>query len=317
MASSAEAELLAFVAPQLRAILLAALRSAPAPWQEVRLRRGRAVQVVTAAGDFWPGVDGRPAPTPEGGAVCSDEDFDRTVALVTGASVYAWEEELARGFCTLPGGHRVGFVGRAVVEAGRVVGQRSFSSLCLRLAREVRGAADGVMVRIRDGTGGLWPTLVFGPPGSGKTTLLRDLARQASCGRPDLGVRGLRVTVVDERSELAGCRDGKPQFDLGPRADVLDGAPKEQGMIMALRAMGPEVLVCDEVGRAEDALAIEDACRAGVAVLASAHAGSVAELLARPTLERLLAGGAFRCLVRLGPDRRVAEVLGIEGGRLR
>jgi stage III sporulation protein AA len=308
-----EAALLAFVAPRVRDLLVGLLAGGGPPWHEVRLRRGGPVQVVTASGDLWPGPDGRAAPGPDGAAVCWDEDFDRTVSLVTRASVYAWEEELARGFCTLPGGHRVGFAGRAVLEGGRVVSQRSFTSLCLRLARQVPGAADPVLPRIRDGGGGLRPTLVFGPPGSGKTTLLRDLARQASRGRPDLGLRGLRVAVVDERSELAGCRDGRPQFDLGPRTDVLDGVPKDQGMAMALRALGPEVLVCDEVGRPEDAEAVEDAARAGVAVVASAHAGSAEELRRRPVLERLLAGGAFPCLVRLGPDRRVAEVLAPPG----
>ncbi len=50
-------------------------------------------------------------------------------------------------------------------------------------------------------------TLIVSPPGVGKTTLLRDLIRQISDGNT-YGA-GLRVGVVDERSELAGKLSGK------------------------------------------------------------------------------------------------------------
>jgi stage III sporulation protein AA len=282
---------LRFLAPRLREALTPLCGPG---WQEVRLRRGRPVHVVTADGDLWPGV------------VCDADDLERTVQLVTRASVYAWEEELARGFCTLPGGHRVGFCGRAVLRDGRLAAQKEFGSLNLRVGRAVPGAADAVLPALVDrgaGGGRLRSALVFGPPGSGKTTLLRDLCRQVSRGRPDLGLPGLRVGVVDERSEIAGTFAGTPQFDLGPRTDVLDACPKAEGLLLLLRAFSPQVLVTDEIGRPEDAGALQDATRAGVAVLASAHAGSAAELSAR-----LVAAGAFERLVRLGPGHRVQGI---------
>ena len=46
--------------------------------------------------------------------------------------------------------------------------------------------------------------VVFGRNGCGKTTLLRDLIRQISDGAS--GRQGLTVGVVDERSEIGGCR---------------------------------------------------------------------------------------------------------------
>ena len=60
-------------------------------------------------------------------------------------------------------------------------------------------------------------TLIISPPRCGKTTLLRDLIRQISYGNLQYGFAGAQVGLVDERSEIAGCCDGVPTVDLGPR----------------------------------------------------------------------------------------------------
>jgi stage III sporulation protein AA len=105
--------------------------------------------------------------------------------------------------------------------------------------------------------------------------------------------------VVDERSELAACYQGVPQLDIGPRVDVLDACPKAEGMMMALRSLSPEVLVTDEIGRREDAEAIEEALHCGVTILATAHGSSWDELLRRPALKDLLLRGSFSRFVFL------------------
>ena len=75
-------------------------------------------------------------------------------------------------------------------------------------------------------------TLILSPPQMGKTTLIRDLARQLSNGFP--GFSGVKVGIVDERSEIAGCYQGIPQNDVGVRTDILDGCPKATGIILSL-----------------------------------------------------------------------------------
>lgn len=145
-------------------------------------------------------------------------------------------------------------------------------------------------------------TLILSPPQHGKTTLLRDIARQISLG--DLGKResgrpGLKVGIVDERSEIAGSRRGIPAFDVGPRTDILDGCPKAEGMMMMIRSLSPDVLIADEIGRPEDADAVTEALHAGISVVASAHGKEVIELARRPGLGALLEQKMFERYVIL------------------
>ncbi len=309
----ARAGVLAWIPPRLRQ----ALQHCPEtpPWLEIRLRLGNPLLVLTAAGEMWVGAGGA-VPAPAQALCCAAEDIEQAVQLITRGSLYAWERELREGFCTLPGGHRVGLAGRARTERGRVVGQTAFAAINIRVARQVRGAADALLLRL----GRRWPeeaVLLFGPPGSGKTTVLRDLCRQLSEGNPRLGLAPRRVVVVDERSELAAAVEGRPQFDLGPRSDVLDGWPKRDGLLAAIRALGPQVVACDELGGPGDAQAVAEAARCGVQVLATAHATRVEDLWHRPGLRRLLAGGVFGVLLGLGADRQPRECVFLDAAEPR
>lgn len=254
---------------------------------ELRVRIGQPVQLLEATREVMLPI------------TATEADIEHLVSACSGSSLYAYEEEMKQGFITLPGGHRVGFAGKAMLDgAGLVRGLKHISALCLRVARSVPGCADGVMKEVLDATGAPHHTLIVSPPQAGKTTLLRDIARQVS-------LLGKRVCIVDERSEIAGCYRGRPELDVGPRSDVLDGCPKAQGMLMALRALSPQVLVTDEIGRPEDVSAILEALHAGVRVIATAHGNSLAEVAERPHLSRLLGQSMFEKVIvlshRLGP----------------
>ena len=133
-------------------------------------------------------------------------------------SYYAYEEDLAKGFVTIEGGHRIGLCGKTVVKKGQPGLIKEISSLNIRFAKEIKGCASKVMKEILADRRPV-NTLIISPPGCGKTTLLRDIARELSYGR-------CKVAICDERSELAGMYHSAPSFDLGPRCDVLDGCEK-------------------------------------------------------------------------------------------
>lgn len=224
-------------------------------------------------------------------------------------SYYAYEEELARGYITIEGGHRVGICGRVTLENGQVHLIKDVSSLNIRRSREITGASDkildavlspaktpaedaqdaGVSAAISELS--VRNTLIISPPKCGKTTILRDLARS-------LSYRGFRTGICDERSEIAGCYDGKTSYDLGPRTDVLDGCPKAEGILMLIRAMSPDVILTDEIGKSEDVAAIRSALSAGVKIITTIH-GSSFEDAAKSAVGDLITDHVFETLIFL------------------
>ncbi len=217
-------------------------------------------------------------------------------------SLYALEDELRQGFITIEGGHRVGLVGKVVLENSQIKTLKYISGMNIRIAHEVRGCSEKVMPYIvsRDK---VHHTLIVSPPGCGKTTLLRDVIYQLSEGYKGYGP--YTVGVVDERSEIAACYQGIPQNHVGMRTDVLDGCPKTEGMRMLLRAMAPQVVAVDEIGKKEDCEALREMLSAGVSLLCTVHGNDEKECLRRPYLNELLEQGLFERVIilsnRLGP----------------
>lgn len=255
---------------------------------------GRGLQVVTEKGLLSDRL-------PEGHIVTAT-DIQITVQLVTESSIYAFEEELRSGFVTISGGHRVGFVGKTVLVAGKVKTLTDISGLNIRISREIKGVADSIIqYLVNPDEGSVFNTLVISPPGCGKTTLVRDISRQLSGGFNHKGLmfKGIKVAIVDERSEIAGVYRGIPQHDVGMQTDVLDACPKAEGMLMMIRSMSPDVIITDEIGRQDDVLAIREALNAGVKVITTVHGGKISDLRKRPFVSEIL-DGVFQRYVCLG-----------------
>jgi len=276
--------------------------------RELRLRAGRGLLAETTEGECFLGRNGKMVASEEEAYRVSEENLKAAMELLTGYSVYAFEEELRQGYFTVEGGHRIGVAGRVVAEAGQVLRMKYISFLNLRIAHECKGCGRELFPRLyREGR--LYHTLLFAPAGCGKTTLLRDLIRL-------LSEAGMTVGVADERSELAACRYGVPQHDLGPRTDVMDGCAKAVAMQMLLRSMTPKVLVADEIGLAEDVLAVRSAVGSGCKVLATAHGGSLSELQRNPMLRELWEERRFEryvALERQGRSFGVKAIYNAEG----
>lgn len=282
--------------------------------EEMRLRAGRPLILETDAGENFLGLKGL-VTEPFQAYLVTAEDLHHILLQMTEFSLYARDEELKRGYLALPGGHRAGFTGRVVLERGEVKLLRDFNSINIRIAREVKGAALGLLPHVYCATKKrVRHTLLVSPPQAGKTTMLRDLARLLSDGDPQSGRPGFKVAIVDERSEIAGCYQGKPQLDVGMRTDVLDGCPKAEGMMMLVRSMSPQVVVTDELGRPEDVRAVEEVVNTGASVLTTAHAYDVQELIRRPSLAYLLKNGLFQRVIMLSRRRGPGTIEKIYNG---
>lgn len=250
--------------------------------EEFRLRAGQPLTVVT-------GEEERPVSDQPVG----QEELHTTLEVASGASVHTVLDKVRGGYVTIRGGHRIGLCGTAATREGHIATLRRLTSLSIRVARQVNGAGAQVLPHLW-GPGGLESALILAPPGWGKTTLLRDLIRLLSRGE---GCPPVRVGVADERGELAAVWEGVPQMDLGPRADVMDGCAKAEGLMVLLRGMNPQALAMDEITAPEDVEAAALAAGCGVALLATSHGASAADLRRRPLYRKLLGEGIFTRLV--------------------
>lgn len=281
---------------------------------EIRLRCQRPLMAVVGRGEIFWNRQGRVVREARDVYCCTRADVEETLQRVSRYSLYALEEEIRHGFITLPGGHRVGLAGQAIMQDGILKALKNITTLNIRLAREVKGCADRIMPYLLDG-GMVLNTLIVSPPGCGKTTLLRDIARQCSNGIRRYLLPGLCVGIVDERGEIAASIDGIPSMDVGIRTDVLDSCPKAAGMLMLIRSMAPRLLVTDELGRREDVEAVQEAARAGVIVITSAHGTCLTELRQRPYVGELMAQGLFQRYVVLSNRLGIGTVEGIFDGQ--
>ncbi|MDK2836324.1 MAG: stage sporulation protein [Thermosediminibacterales bacterium] len=267
--------------------------------QEIRIRQGKPLMIVGKNKDFMINKKGESTDSYDDSYIVSYEDCFKTLQLISQSSLYAFEEEIRNGYITLAGGHRVGLVGRAVIENGKIKTLKNITGFNFRISREVIGAADKVMSYLISSQKKVFNTLIISPPQCGKTTLLRDIARQLSNGISLLNFPGIKVCVVDERSEIASCYNGMPQNDLGIRTDVLDGCPKAEGMMLLIRSMSPHVIITDEIGRREDVIAIEEAVNAGVSIITTLHGSNLKELKKRPIVKEILETHLFERLIFL------------------
>ncbi len=244
--------------------------------QELRLRIGRPPELICADGVRILEKDVHP------------EDIQFCVNTASRYSPWS-AATAAKGYITAPGGHRIGLCGEAVVEKGEMKGIRTANMLCIRVARDFPGIAEGIPVSDSS-------ILIIGKPGSGKTTLLRDLIRRCCAGLTSVG-------VVDERGELFPYTRGISCFDTGNRTDILAGAGKPEGIEALLRCMGPGVIAVDEITAQEDCQALIHAGWCGVRLLATAHASCKEDLLSRPVYRPLLRKKLFDMLITLLPDK--------------
>lgn len=265
--------------------------------QEIRMRSNRPLSVVIGGKELLVTENGELLENSSFKVLITSEDIDYTFKAICDYSVHSYTKDICEGFITIEGGHRIGICGTALFKNSEIENIKYISGLNIRIAKEIKGSADKIIKMIDFNKGGI---LIAGPPCSGKTTVLRDLCRQ-------LGTKS-KVSVIDERGEIAGVYRGIAQNDIGIFTDVFNGYPKETGILMALKVMSPQYIITDEIGSEKDCEAIEKAVFGGSTIIATVHAGDFCELKKRKYIVPLLEMGVFKYIFFLGTNRNLGQI---------
>ena len=80
--------------------------------------------------------------------IVTKEDIEETFQLICRYSVHSFMDDIKKGFITLRGGHRIGIVGKVIIENGQVKNIKHISSLNIRVSREIKGCSKKVLPHV-------------------------------------------------------------------------------------------------------------------------------------------------------------------------
>ena len=252
---------------------------------EIRLRAGCLIW-VNLNGSLCPAAQLPGCPSVLKSLRPTQLQLEETFYHLCDGSVHTHQSELAGGYITLPGGHRVGVGGKYLVHPEDGIVLQSVHSLNLRIARIKQISLPWQLIQQLKGH--FVGMLISGEPDSGKTTLLRNMIAF-------LAEQGRAVSVIDEREELwpPSCQHSRPPVDF------IAGLPKGQAIQMALRTLAPQIIVLDELGNMEEVAQLEQGFFSGVDCIASLHAASLEEALCRPQVMYMKQNHMLRVMVQL------------------
>lgn len=275
------------------------LSSINADIQEIRLRINRALAITTDTIEKYPQLDGTLSESSNYGIICTKEDISQTFENICNHSIHSYARELSQGYITLEGGNRVGICGTYIFKGNELHTIKDINSINIRISHEVRGSACELF-KLADFSQprGI---LIIGKPLSAKTTILRDLCRLVS--------NRYKVSLIDERSEIASIYGGVPQSDIGLKVDIFNGYPKDIGISSAIRTMSPNIIFCDEIGTKQDFKSLEWGAICGVKFICTAHASNINQVYRNPNFKRILDTSAFDYIVLLDNGSNIGKII--------
>ena len=159
--------------------------------------------------------------------------------------------------------------------------QGDIVGLTCRVGKVVTGTVDPIKDIIQSGKS----VLLLGRPGVGKTSRLREIAKLLA----DEAKK--RVVIVDTSNEIAGDGDiPHPAVGRARRIQVQNRDRQRETMIEAVQNHTPEVIIVDEMGTEEEALAARTIAERGVILIATAHGHTLENLIKNPMLSDLVGG---------------------------
>ncbi len=275
--------------------------------REIRFSVGNPMQIVFADRINSIGKDGKFCGRCSQYDSLSSSDIQNIFMALCEYSIHTFSREIRESFITVNGGYRAGLCGTAIYEGDKINGIRDISSINIRIPHEINGVSNELCKLVKYEN--RMKILIAGPPCSGKTTILRDFARQLGngfCGKD------YRVSVIDERMEIAGCVHGKPSFDIGTNTDVFNGYFKSDGIIMAIRTMSPDIIICDEFGGDKEIDAGIYAMKSGASIIASMHTLNRTELMKKKTFLKLMENDIFETVVFMNKACQIEEIVKAE-----
>ncbi len=265
--------------------------------EEVRLRLSKPLMVYTGDNGYCVSENG--VLSENDGMIINEDYIEQAFSAITGKSAYAYEDEISNGFLTLSCGIRAGLAGSAILSNGCVKTYKSISGINFRIPREILGISKKLLPYISKERR-LINTLIISAPKLGKTTLVRDISR---CAGDGIYLNPCKVSLIDERQELAASLYGRPLFDVGRQTDVLSNIKKHTGVFMALRSLSPDVIMTDEIGKSEDLEALREIANSGVVMITTAHAPNLSCLLQRLFFQKIFKERLFCAYVVLSAAR--------------
>ncbi|MBQ7340147.1 MAG: hypothetical protein IJW43_04780 [Clostridia bacterium] len=215
---------------------------------EIRIRLNEVVQV---------NLKGQALPLIKNGeyVYCDKLDIDYIISKLTEGSIYAFNEQIKKGFLAGKDGVRVGLAGTCVTDNDSVITIKDVSSLNVRLPHQIFGSASDIYNKLF--LGGIYNTLIISPPFMGKTTLLKDLIRQ-------LNESFNNILIIDERGEFASIK--------GKNIDKISYSSKQFAFDVGIRTMSPNIVIMDELCTKIDWESANFAVNNGVKLIATTHA---------------------------------------------
>ena len=83
------------------------------------------------------------------------------------------------------------------------------------------------------------------------------------------------------------------------KIDILEEYPRGVGIEIAVRALNPQFIICDEIGSFAEASALLSVRNSGVPIIASAHGDDIQGLVSRPGIRELFDAGIFDSYIHL------------------